>query len=188
MLALLRCRWPGNIRQLRNVTRQLVIGSRGRAQLRLDARLAAELGAGAVTAGPPVGAAPGAITVGPPAAAAGAAGAPPEGEDERATIPPPTTVVRRRPADVTEAELVAALRASAWDLKAAADALGIQRASIYNVIARSPNVRTAGDLSPEEIERCYRECDGDLDRMVERLEVSRRALRRRVKELGLDVD
>jgi two-component system nitrogen regulation response regulator GlnG len=40
---------------------------------------------------------------------------------------------------------------------------------------------------PEEIERCHRECGGDLDRMAERLEVSRRALGRRVKELGLEV-
>ena len=49
-------------------------------------------------------------------------------------------------------------------------------------------MRTAGDLSSDEIERCFRECAGDLDRMAERLEVSRRALGRRVKELGLAVD
>ncbi|HEX7842855.1 MAG TPA: helix-turn-helix domain-containing protein, partial [Kofleriaceae bacterium] len=84
-------------------------------------------------------------------------------------------------------ELIAALRAHAWDLKAAADQLGIPRASIYDVIARSPNVRTAGDLTPAEIERCHRECAGDLGRMAERLEVSRRALGRRVKELGLEI-
>ncbi len=41
---LLRYSWPGNIRQLRNVTRQLVIGSRGLPQLRLDPRLEQELG------------------------------------------------------------------------------------------------------------------------------------------------
>jgi two-component system nitrogen regulation response regulator GlnG len=99
------------------------------------------------------------------------------------TRPP---AVRRRPAEVTEAELVAALRAAEWDLKAAADQLGIPRPSIYTVIERSPSVRTAGDLSAAEIERCHHECDGNLDRMVERLEVSRRALGRRVKELGLE--
>jgi two-component system nitrogen regulation response regulator GlnG len=41
---LLRFAWPGNIRQLRNLTRQLVIGSRGCAQIALDPRLMAELG------------------------------------------------------------------------------------------------------------------------------------------------
>ncbi len=154
-LRLVRYRWPGNIRQLRNVTRQLVIGSRGRRHLQLDARLAAELEAGAagtsVAIAEPSGSSPG----------------------------------RKRPADITEPELIAALRAHAWDLKAAADHLGISRASIYDVVERSPNVRTAGDLSPEEIARCHAACGGDLDRMAEQLEVSRRALGRRVKELGL---
>ncbi len=160
-LRLLRYRWPGNVRQLRNVTRQLVIGSRGRPQLQLEARLAAELDAGAV----------------------------PEPVHEETSGPaasrPP--VARRRPAEIAEPELIAALRANAWDLKAAADHLGIPRASIYDVIERCPNVRTAGDLTADEIERCHRECGGDLDRMAERLEVSRRALGRRVKELGLEV-
>jgi two-component system nitrogen regulation response regulator GlnG len=40
-------------------------------------------------------------------------------------------------------------------------------------------------LSVEEIARCHRECQGDLDAMVRRLEVSKRALGRRLKELGL---
>ena len=164
-LRLLRFRWPGNIRQLRNVTRQLVIGSRGRPHLQIEPRLAAELDAGA---------------------AAVPALAPPDEPAARSPSRPPAA--RRRPAEVSEPELIAALRANAWDLKAAADHLGIPRASIYDVIARSPNVRTAGDLTPAEIERCHRECAGDLDRMAERLEVSRRALGRRVKELGLGVD
>jgi len=175
MLRLLRYRWPGNIRQLRNVIRQLVIGSRGRPQLMLDARLTVELAGVQAIPSPPAGAVV--------ARTAGSA-------TEDTTLPPPSSLVpaRRRPAEVTEPELIAALRASAWDLKAAADHLGIPRASIYNVIARCPNVRTAGGLSSDEIARCHRECGGDLDRMAERLEVSRRALRRRVKELGLDVD
>jgi two-component system nitrogen regulation response regulator GlnG len=158
-LRLVRYRWPGNIRQLCNVTRQLVIGSRGQPSLQLEARLAAELDANAVS-----------VTV---------------AADEPAPKPKPPP--RRRPAEITEPELIAALRAHAWDLKAAADHLGIPRSSIYDVIARSPNVRTAGDLAPAEIERCHRECAGELDCMAERLEVSRRALRRRLKELGLEI-
>jgi two-component system nitrogen regulation response regulator GlnG len=173
MLRLLRYRWPGNVRQLRNVTRQLVIGSRGRPHLYIEPRLAAELDASALPTP-----AHGAAEAGIPAAAP--APAPPQG----ITQPP---AVRRRPAEVTEPELIAALRANAWDLKAAADHLGIPRASIYDVIARCPNVRTAGDLTPEEIARCHRECGGDLELMAERLEVSRRALGRRVKELGLEI-
>ncbi len=162
-LRLVRYRWPGNIRQLRNVTRQLVIGSRGGPPRRLPAGLAAELDANAAP-----------VTV-----------AADELMDVTAAKPP--AVARRRPAAITEPELIAALRTHAWDLKAAADHLGIPRASIYDLIARSPNVHTAGKLTPAEIERCHRECAGDLDRMAERLEVSRRALGRRVKELGLAI-
>ena len=71
-------------------------------------------------------------------------------------------------------------------MQAAADRLGIPRPSIYPLIKRFPHLRTAGDLSPEEIERCFHECRGELDAMVERLQVSRRALQRRIRELGLD--
>jgi two-component system nitrogen regulation response regulator GlnG len=174
MVRLLRYRWPGNIRQLRNVTRQLVIANRGRPQLQLDARLAAELAAGAPEGPAGPGPGPGHILTPEltPEAPAASQGNP--------------SGARRRPAEVAEPELIAALRANAWDLKAAADHLGIPRASIYHVIARCPNVRTAGDLAPAEIERCHRECNGDLDRMSAHLEVSRRALGRRVKELGLE--
>ena len=47
-------------------------------------------------------------------------------------------------------------------------------------------IRIAMDLCAEESTRCFQECGGDLDRMVLRLEVSKRALQRRVREPGLD--
>jgi two-component system nitrogen regulation response regulator GlnG len=155
---LVRHAWPGNIRQLRNVTRQLVIGSRGHTQLRLDPQLAEELGAAApAMRGAPVVERP----------------------------PSDRGVPRRKPSEVTEPELLEALRTCAWDLKAAADRLRIPRPSIYDLIDKSPNIRTAGDLSVEEIAGCFRDCGGDLDTMVARLQVSKRALNRRIKELGL---
>jgi two-component system nitrogen regulation response regulator GlnG len=156
--------WPGNIRQLRNVVRRIAIGSRGQATTQLDPQLDAELSSTSHASAPPSGAAPVASSASPPAS---------------------PSVARRKPSEVSEEALVAALRASAWDLKAAADELGIPRPSIYDLIERSPNIRTAGALSSEEIERCFHECGGDLDRMVSTLQVSKRALQRRVKELGL---
>ncbi|PTL83448.1 sigma 54-interacting transcriptional regulator [Vitiosangium sp. GDMCC 1.1324] len=165
---LVRYAWPGNIRQLRNVARQLVIGSRGLPGLRVDARLEQELDSAAA----PI---PGQLlSAAAPAAASDEADS---AEDKAA---------RRKPSDVGEQELLEALRASSWDLKAAAERLGIPRSSVYVLIDRSTLIRTARDLSPEEITRCYRECQGDLDQMVRRLEVSKRALQRRVRELGLD--
>ncbi|GMU00459.1 hypothetical protein KH5H1_45790 [Corallococcus caeni] len=161
---LVRAAWPGNIRQLRNLTRQLVIGSRGQARLQADSQLDELLGVPEVAA------------QSPGTGATLPAGAP---EADVAAVP------RRKPSQVTEAELLAALRASAWDLKATADALGIPRPSVYDLIERSPNLRTAGDLGADEITRCFEACGGDLDAMVRTLEVSKRALGRRLKELGL---
>jgi two-component system nitrogen regulation response regulator GlnG len=86
---------------------------------------------------------------------------------------------------VNDAEMLEALRATGWDMKAAAEQLGISRPSLYMLIDKSPSLRTAVELSVEEITRCFHECKGDLDAMVQRLEVSRRGLQRRVKELGL---
>ena len=77
------------------------------------------------------------------------------------------------------------LRAHRWRLRPAAEALGISRPSLYVLIERCPAIRKAGDLKVEEIALCHRECGGDLDLMVERLKVSRDALHRRIRELGL---
>lgn len=159
--------WTGNIRQLRNVVRRIVIGSRGQATTQLDPQLEAELSA---SAQPP----PAPNTPPPPAPLP-------------ASVPQPSAPSgpRRKPSEVSEAELVSVLRTNAWDLKAAADELGIPRPSIYDLIQRSPNIRKAGDLSSDEIKRCFHDCGGDLDRMVTMLEVSKRALQRRLNELGL---
>jgi len=154
---LVRHAWPGNIRQLRNVTRQLVIGSRGKPCLQMDLPIVGQLDPHAP--------------------------APQPGSAPRA--PGPGAARRRKSTEVTEPELLAALRECAWDVKAAADRLGVPRSSLYDRIDRSPGLRTAGDLSAEEIATCFRDCEGDLDRMVQRLQVSRPALNRRIKELGL---
>jgi two-component system nitrogen regulation response regulator GlnG len=81
--------------------------------------------------------------------------------------------------------MVDALSATAWDMKAAAERLGITRSSLYMLIERSPSLRTAVELSAEEITRCFRECEGEVDAMVQRLKVSKRGLQRRLKALGL---
>jgi two-component system nitrogen regulation response regulator GlnG len=139
--------WPGNVRQLANAVRQMVLSSKGLSSLELPAQLAEQL---AVT--PPAS---------PPAAA------------------------RRKPADISDAELLGALEVNLWDLKSTAEALGIARPSLYRLLERSPHIRAAGAPSADEIQRSYRECGGDLDAMAGRLRISSSALRRRLRELGL---
>ncbi len=70
-------------------------------------------------------------------------------------------------------------------MQRAAEQLGISRTSLYDRIERSPKVRKAADLGREEIELCSARCGGDLDAMVESLEVSKRGLQRRMAQLGL---
>ena len=159
---LVRYDWPGNIRQLRNFVRQLVIENRGQALVQSLPRLEGELLA---TPEPATGGLPD-----PPAPAALGSGR------------------RRRPGDVTEAELIAVLQGCAWNLRVAADQLGIPRPSIYSLIDKSPNIRTAGDLDSNEIIQCFSRLRGDLDAMVAELQVSRWGLSRRIKELGLVFD
>ncbi len=146
--------WPGNVRQLRNVARQLVIANRGRDRIEITPavdRLLAE----SPTTGSRVAARPVAVPR------------------------------RRRSSEIPDAEVEAAVRAHRFDLQAAAVSLGISRPSLYERIAAHPTLRTASDLSTTEISAAFEACAGDLERLVDRLEVSPRALGRRLREMGL---
>ncbi len=153
--------WPGNVRQLRNFARQLIIANRGAQELRMRPQIEEMLQEPVVVAAP--------VATPPASPAAGASAS-----------------KRRKPATVSEDELVATLREHRWDLKATAEALRISRTSLYALIEKFPSTRAPGDITAEEIEAAYRDCGGDLDAMMERLEISQRALRRRLNELGLD--
>jgi DNA-binding NtrC family response regulator len=162
---LMQHHWPGNVRQLRNVVRQLVISSRGELEASLSPALLRQL---ADTAPP----------VAEPELRAGATAADPP---QAPAAPRPRS---RKPADISEDQLVEALRAHGWDIKSTADALGISRTSLYELMEIN-GIRTVGQLDVEEIRACHRELGGDLDAMAERLRVSKPALRRRIRELGL---
>ncbi len=164
--------WPGNIRQLRNVVRQIVIGNRGRNRADMtpavDRLLASQFSHTAM--------------------AATSAVAPVEPAPTENAPSPKAPVVspnRRKPADITETELREALRSCRWELNETAEKLGISRASMYNMNERFSWFRVAGDLTEAEIRRAFKECAGDIARLAEKLEVSEKALRRRVRELDL---
>ena len=172
--------WPGNVRQLRNVARQLAISCHGKERAELDPASLRQLdeatrsGYNLNTFGPPRVPA----SEPPPARAS-------EPPRVPASEPPPGPSARRRPSDVTEEELLSALRACRWDMAAAAARLRISRPSLYARIDESPRLHTAADLTAEQITGCHDACGGDLDRMVDALQISEMALRRRLRELGL---
>jgi len=155
--------WPGNVRELQNVVRQLVIDSLGQPALSSgDALLPLPE--------PPV-----------PSRGESIAAATPVFEP----TPEPPETSGRRPAEISEDELLAALRASNWNVKDTGRRLGIARTSVYVLMDRSPRLRAAAAVPAEEIRRVHERCAGDLGAMVAALEVSERALRQRLKDLGL---
>ena len=167
--------WPGNVRQLRNVARQIAIGSRGAATVRIGPQLERVLHEAV---------ADGAAAAGGAGAAEGESGAA-EGRPGPRPSEPPHRPDYRDPSEVAEEELLAALRNNRWAIKPTAADLGVSRTSLYALIDRSPSVRKAVDLEPDEIAEASRACAGDLGAMSERLEVSPSGLRQRIKDLGL---
>ena len=137
--------WPGNVRQLRNVARQLAIASRGQHHARTDGVLPRAL--------------PGRID---------------------APAPPPSVEAARRPADITEAELLQSLAEHAWRIGPCARALGLPRSSLYMLIDRCAAIRKASDVPRAEIDAALAHCGGDLDQAAARLRVSPRGLQLRL--------
>ncbi len=151
---LLGCPWPGNVRQLRNVVRQLVIDNRGRDQLVAGPRVERLL------------------------AASRADEAFESANASETTVPGR----RRRPAEVGAAELEAALRAHRFEPAAAAGALGITRPSLYYLIRQHPTLKTAEDLDDATIRQALDQHPNDIAAAARELEVSARALRRRLNK------
>lgn len=138
---LLRYPWPGNVRQLRNVVRQLVIASRGQRQLRLTESLHDLL------------------TQRPPLAS----------EITRPSHAGPRAQRLRRPREVGYAELLEALSESDWCLKNTAERLGITRPSIYRLLDIHAGRRDVANLTMQEIQSCHMACKGDPHAMARRL-------------------
>jgi len=155
---LARYDWPGNVRQLRNVARHIAISGRDADVVPLDQGLERLLTM--VTAPTPSG--PGAAT---PAAAL----------TEKES--------RRRPSDVTEEELMTALKKNRFRLEPTAVDLRITRPSLYMLIDKSTRLRKAKDIPRDELLRLNDELNGDVDAMAEKLEVSSRGLYLRLREL-----
>jgi two-component system nitrogen regulation response regulator GlnG len=160
--ALARHDWPGNVRQLCNVARHLVIASRGGHPVHLEDLPAALLGERASRrAHAPVTAAQ--VLHRTPASA---------------PLPPEQT----KPIPSAD-QVLAVLRANSWRTSATARQLGISRTTLYKLIDRHPTIRKAKDLSAEEIRSCAAASGGDAEAMAAALEVSPHGLLLRMKEL-----
>jgi two-component system nitrogen regulation response regulator GlnG len=155
---LAQARWPGNVRQLRNLARQAVLACHDLDRLRLSSEIerAIEMPSG----DPP-------LRTGPLVRSARS---------------------YRDPADVSSQELIERLKKNDFRIKSTARDLGLSRTSLYALIDQTPEIRRARDLSAEEIEECRALVGDDLQSMASELQISTQALRLRLKELGLARD
>jgi two-component system nitrogen regulation response regulator GlnG len=160
---LARLDWPGNVRQLRNVVRQIVIDSRSCDSVQIGPQIERLLREASRAALP---------------TASSATALPVPGRKAPAAT-------YRSPSDVPVEEIIAALKASRWEIKSAAAALGISRPSLYVLMDKLPGIRKAVDLGQSEIQAAVDSCEGNLDAMSAQLEVSKRGLVQRMKQLGM---
>ncbi len=157
---LARYRWPGNVRQLRNVARQLVIASRG-AERMVYERLLPEL-----LPGREERPAPSPDDTAPPAS------------------PTPVHKSYRSPQEVSEEELVETLRRFQWRLAPAAEALGLSRTAMYHRVEASARVRKAAEIPEAEVRETLAAHPGLADAAAS-LEVSEHALKIRMRALRI---
>ncbi|MDJ0838290.1 MAG: sigma-54 dependent transcriptional regulator [Acidobacteriota bacterium] len=167
MTRLLRYSWPGNVRQLRNVVKQLIVSNRGHDRLELSARLEQLFHWSPMH-----------DTQEPENLSDDTAPTNP-------STPSPTTgapVKKRKPGDVTEAELREAMARNKWEPAAAARTLNITRASVY-VIMKKFHLPMVEDLTDAGIQETLKNHAGDVDAAAMELCVSARGLRRRLKKI-----
>jgi DNA-binding NtrC family response regulator len=90
---------------------------------------------------------------------------------------------RRRLADLTEAEILAAMEKSDWYIQGAAQALGISRPSMYKLLETHPQIRNLDRISQEEIRLAMVDCGGDVERCASRLKTPAEPLKRHLRLL-----
>jgi two-component system nitrogen regulation response regulator GlnG len=137
--------WPGNVRRLRNVARQLVISSRGRPFAEIDMTLRDLVTASTVAT---------------------------------TTVTPPRSVRQGR---VTDEEIWDALVTHDFNHAAAAEALGIHRSTLYERLEANPQgLRTAAQLTDDEILRAFERHGKDITAMARELHCSPKPLKSRL--------
>lgn len=160
MVPLLSYNWPDNVRQLRNVVRELVAGNRG------NARLAWTDSASRIL-----------------------------GDDLQKVLhnqiylgdkDPFAGCERRSPGEITDHQLLEALRRYRWNYKAAAAGLGISRTSFYILASRSAKIRKIESIPNEQLSSAWESFQGDLDKVADFFSVSKTALKQRLMALGLN--
>lgn len=157
--------WPGNVRQLKNMVTQLSIALLGNNQVKtfdwqdfiLSIQKQHERAERSQTSN----------------------------QETPRNNPEPSTNEKRKPSNINDEDIRKALEKNRWQIKLAADELCISRAALYQKIDASPLIRRASNIPSAELQSSFVDCSGDIDKMVNKLHVSKHALKRRLYEIGL---
>lgn len=98
---------------------------------------------------------------------------------------PPTSATQVKAADLGMTHIKKVLKDNRYDIKATAVELGVSRAALYRRIDGCPEINHPSKLTQVQLEAAWAEQDGQITAMVERLEVSKAGLLRRLKEFGI---
>lgn len=150
--------WPGNVRQLVNVTRRALMAQRAGGEPALRHFV-----------DPAVASPSSSVAAATPAAASA--------KSEAAT--------RRRLAEIGGDDVLNAMEENGWQISGAAQQLGISRPSLYKLIEAHPAIRSATAIPADQIEAALGASGGDLEACAARLKTPSEALRRHLRGLGL---
>jgi DNA-binding NtrC family response regulator len=158
--------WPGNVRQLAHVLRRATM---------------------AVGAGEPLTLASFIRMQNLPQTSVSEAGIAPAINQAGAPVSNPTAAKppRKKLSELTPHDIMSAMENNAWQIRSAAQQLGISRPSLYKLLAAHPAIRPAAAIPAEEIRRVLQEHAGDVSRCAASLKTPSEALRRHVLGLGL---
>lgn len=85
---------------------------------------------------------------------------------------------RRRPAELSQNDILDAMVRHAWTIGHAAVALGVSRPTLYKMLDRHPDIRRAQHIPSAEIDRALAASDGDVARCAALLKTPAEPLRR----------
>lgn len=91
---------------------------------------------------------------------------------------------KRRPAELTEQELLDAMAGNAWIIQAAAQALHISRPTLYKLLKGHSAIRPAERIPADEIRQALGACENDLARCAQLLQTPMEPLRRHLRQLS----
>ncbi len=166
--------WPGNIRQLRHVVKRILLAMRAGEVPTLGALLDVPRGVAAAR-----------VTVaGTPMAASDIK--PLEADFSAARVASPGVgTVRKKPAALSELEVLQAMQNSGWAIRGAALTLGISRQSLYTLLDAHSQIRRPEQIPVPEIMDELAKANGDVDACAAELKTPAEALRRFLRLLGL---